>query len=64
MTSNNKHIEDYLNYYFAPEFDANFAVMISGDWGTGKTWFIKQYYKDFEELRNGKEKKFALFTLA
>ncbi|MBD1914665.1 MULTISPECIES: P-loop NTPase fold protein [Cyanophyceae] len=57
MASNNKHIEDYLNYYFDSEFDANFAVMLSGGWGTGKTWFIKEYYKDFEESRKEKGRK-------
>lgn len=57
MASKNKHIEDYLNHYFDPEFDANFAVMISGDWGSGKTWFIKQYCKAFEESRKEKRNK-------
>jgi Cdc6-like AAA superfamily ATPase len=57
MTSKNQHIENYLNYYFNPKFDANFAVMISGEWGCGKTWFIKQYCKSFEESRKEKGSK-------
>lgn len=43
----NKHIEDYLDYYCklsSPEF----AVLIKGGWGAGKTWFINRYRESLE----------------
>jgi pantothenate kinase-related protein Tda10 len=45
----NSHIEKYLDYYcnlcHAPEF----AVLLKGKWGSGKTWFIEQYREKLEE---------------
>ena len=41
----NAHIVDYLNYYTAPENDLNFAVLLNGPWGAGKTHFVKEYFK-------------------
>jgi hypothetical protein len=41
----NKHIEEYLHYY-CEDNKNDYAVLINGNWGAGKTWFIKQ----FEEL--------------
>jgi len=39
----NKHIEKYLDYYLSPENKLDYAVLIDGEWGSGKTWFIKEY---------------------
>ena len=42
MINANEHVEDYLNYYIkSPK--PGFAVMLKGKWGSGKTWFIKDY---------------------
>ncbi|MCG2574200.1 KAP family NTPase [Acinetobacter sp. ME22] len=41
ISEENKHIEEYLVDYFNRE-DTEYAVMINGPWGTGKTWFIKE----------------------
>lgn len=38
----NTHIESYLEYYKLLK-NPGYAVMISGVWGSGKTWFIKKY---------------------
>lgn len=41
----NQAVTDFLNYYIgleAPEY----AVMLKGEWGSGKTWFIKNFLKD------------------
>lgn len=38
----NSHIDEYLNYYCnlsAP----GFAVLLKGQWGAGKTWYINRY---------------------
>jgi hypothetical protein len=39
----NSHVEEYLDYYCSIELPRS-AVLIKGQWGSGKTWFIKQYY--------------------
>lgn len=45
-TDQNQHIVEYLDYYIdelqqAPQY----AVLLKGQWGAGKTWFIDQYFK-------------------
>lgn len=44
----NKHIEDYLDYYFDGKKNFEYAVLLNGAWGSGKTWFIKQYLEKKE----------------
>lgn len=48
----NQHITDYLDYYRLLETSPNFAVLLRGDWGAGKTWFIKKYIKDNSDEDN------------
>lgn len=47
MTQDNKsinsHIEDYLDYYCSLSHAPGFAVLLKGQWGCGKTWFIEKY---------------------
>jgi hypothetical protein len=43
MNSPNSHIEDFLNYYCALKSPPEYAVLLKGKWGCGKTWFIKKY---------------------
>jgi hypothetical protein len=40
---NNANIEDFLDYYLDLEIAPEYAVLITGEWGAGKTWFIKKY---------------------
>ncbi|WP_165382977.1 P-loop NTPase fold protein [Acinetobacter sp. WCHAc060033] len=37
----NKHIEEYLDYYCDDSLN-DYAVLINGSWGSGKTWFIRR----------------------
>ncbi len=37
----NKHIIEYLDYYIKSE-NTNFAVLLKGSWGSGKTFFVKK----------------------
>jgi len=46
----NSAITDFLDYYFALEFEPEYAVLIRGSWGSGKTWFIKDYIKGKEDF--------------
>ncbi|SMF35619.1 P-loop NTPase fold protein [Desulfovibrio gilichinskyi] len=43
----NQHITDYLQYYVDSKKNPDHAVMLNGPWGSGKTWFIKEFVKDF-----------------
>ena len=49
MTDVNKHIEDYLLYYLKFEFNPEFAVLLQGEWGCGKTWFIEKFIEKYSE---------------
>lgn len=44
----NAHIVQYLEYYCNPENDFDFAVMVKGAWGSGKTYFIERFRNDRE----------------
>ena len=44
----NGHIEKYLDYYCKLQQAPEFAVLLKGQWGSGKTWFINNYRKKFE----------------
>ncbi|WP_204103325.1 MULTISPECIES: P-loop NTPase fold protein [Spirulina sp. CCY15215] len=44
----NWHITDYLDYYRKLPQAPEFAVLLKGQWGSGKTWFINNYRKTFD----------------
>jgi hypothetical protein len=48
MIELNKHISDYLTYYLNLKFSPHYAVMLTGKWGCGKTWLIKQFQEKCE----------------
>lgn len=44
MTENkNQHIKEYLDYYLALTMPPEYAILLRGKWGCGKSWFIKKY---------------------
>ena len=43
MSNSNKHIEEFLDYYLNKEQSPDYAVLITGCWGSGKTYFIRRY---------------------
>lgn len=45
----NSHIEEYLDYYCDLSHAPGFAVLLKGQWGSGKTWFINRFR---EKLKN------------
>jgi hypothetical protein len=47
--SENDHIRKYLNYYIALQGNVSFAVLLSGEWGCGKTWFIEQFVSEYKK---------------
>jgi len=50
----NGHIETYLDYYCDLPHAPEFAVLLKGQWGSGKTWFINEYRKKLEEKKKYK----------
>jgi hypothetical protein len=51
MTDINQYITDYLDYYCGLENAPGFAVLLKGEWGSGKTSFIKRYCKSLREQK-------------
>ena len=49
MSSPNAHIENFLDYYCALPHSPEYAVMLKGPWGCGKTWFINRYRDKLRE---------------
>lgn len=49
IENNNEFISEYLDDYLAMK-DIDFAVMISGPWGCGKTYFINDYLSKRRQL--------------
>ncbi|MFG3817414.1 P-loop NTPase fold protein [Limnothrix redekei] len=47
----NAHIEEYLDYYCNLS-NPKFAVLLKGSWGSGKTWLIKKFMKDFQARKD------------
>lgn len=45
----NDHVEEYLDYYCESSYPPNYAILLKGEWGSGKTWFIEKYRKKLEE---------------
>ena len=43
MSNSNKHIEEFLDYYLNKEQSPDYAVLITGCWGSGKTYFIRHF---------------------
>jgi KAP family P-loop domain len=39
----NEHVREYLRYYCNPSNQFDFAVILKGEWGAGKTFFIKNF---------------------
>ena len=40
---NNQHIANFLDGYLSTSNKPDYAVLITGDWGSGKTHFIKKF---------------------
>ncbi|MEM8720796.1 MAG: P-loop NTPase fold protein [Cyanobacteria bacterium P01_G01_bin.39] len=55
----NSHIEKYLDYYCGLSHAPGFAILLKGEWGCGKTWFINKYREKLEK----KNKKFLYVSL-
>jgi len=61
MSKANRHIEKYLCEYLGLEFSPGFAVLLQGEWGCGKTWFIKRFIEEFEKNKGIEDTKRVLY---
>lgn len=42
LSNPNEHIVSFLDHYFNLPVAPGYAVLLKGNWGTGKTWFLKE----------------------
>lgn len=49
--STNTHIEEYLKYYCDIQHAPEYAVLLKGKWGAGKTWFIKRFQENNSDFK-------------
>ncbi|MBO7550177.1 MAG: hypothetical protein J6T62_01435 [Fibrobacter sp.] len=63
---NNRHIASFLDGYLNASNKPDYAVLITGDWGSGKTHFIKKYLcgdkKIVKNWLTGCEKHIVLYV--
>lgn len=62
--SYNAELISYLNHFINLETPPNFATMIDGDWGSGKTWFIKDLIKSQPQQNNLKVIFISLYGIS
>lgn len=63
MPKNNDYITDYLDYYCQLPHAPEFAVLLKGQWGSGKTWFIDKYREKLNE-KNIKSLYISLYGIS
>ena len=53
LGGDNQHITEYLDYYVFDKKEPEFAVLLTGKWGIGKTYYIDAY-SGADKLQNSK----------
>ncbi len=53
----NNHAREYLKTFFDDQSPPLTAILISGEWGCGKTWFIQDVIEEYiKKIKKGKNK--------
>ena len=52
MSNPNEHIEEFLKHYFKLPSPPQYAVLLKGKWGVGKTWFLKKIMSQLDSSNN------------
>lgn len=60
----NKHIREYLSYYIELQHAPHYAVLLTGVWGIGKTFLIRQILNDYYKNRESKYIYLSLYGLS
>lgn len=58
----NKHIEENLKHYISQK-NPEFAVLLSGKWGSGKTFFIDDFVKNYNHNIKNQDIQFIKISL-
>lgn len=58
---NNKYTKEYINYYLSLTTEPQYAIMLKGAWGSGKTWFIERILDEYKQIHT--EFKFLKVSL-
>jgi KAP family P-loop domain len=58
----NKHISEFLRYYYELEKPPEYAILLTGLWGSGKTWFIQDFIKQLESKQVEKKLNEILYV--
>ncbi len=59
----NKSVMEYLHYYCDPDSKFDYAVMLKGKWGSGKTHLLNEFLKQREEKDLAKNLYVSLYGL-
>ena len=60
----NDHVWEYLTYYLGLPHSPNFAVLLSGPWGVGKTFLAKRFLAKYFEGQNDQYVYVSLYGLS
>lgn len=60
----NKHAEEYISYYLDLTTEPQYAIMLKGAWGSGKTWFVESVLESYKaKNENFKFLKVSLYGI-
>lgn len=45
----NNYIKEYLKYYLSLTTEPQYAIMLKGAWGSGKTWFMERVLEEYKQ---------------
>lgn len=63
MNQHNQEIQKFLSYYYSLPIAPEYAVMLKGNWGSGKTWFIRKSLENFRSY-GGKALYVSLYGIS
>ena len=44
MSNRNESTKQYIEYYCKKDFSPKFAILVKGEWGSGKTHIVREYF--------------------
>jgi hypothetical protein len=59
----NRHIIEFLRYYSDSRTTTDYAVMLKGSWGSGKTHLINEFLRERASAGSGKDLYVSLYGL-
>lgn len=59
----NQHITDYLEYYINQEEPADSAILLTGSWGCGKTYYIDRFIENYKNIIKKQSPKLSPYAL-